>query len=48
MLALNNIKAFPGGAFGTGTVYTESVQATHLIRKVMLRMDAWMNYIMPI
>ena len=48
MLTLNDIKSFPGGAYGTGTVYTKSVQATHIIRKVMIRMDAWMNYILPI
>ncbi len=47
MVTLNEIQAIPGGAFGTGTIYTESVQATHIIRKVMIRMDAWMNYIMP-
>ena len=36
-----------GGAFGTGAIYTQSVEATHIIRKVMIRMDAWLNYIMP-
>ncbi len=47
---LENIDLSPlqiGGAFGTGAIYTQSVQATHIIRKVMIRMDAWMNYIMP-
>jgi multidrug resistance efflux pump len=37
----------PGGAGGNAAIYTESVQATHLIRKVMIRMDAWLNYIRP-
>jgi multidrug efflux pump subunit AcrA (membrane-fusion protein) len=37
----------PGGAVGTGAIYTESAQATHLIRRVMVRMQAWMNYLMP-
>ena len=37
----------PGGALGTGAVYTDSVKATHVIRKVMMRMQAWMNYINP-
>ena len=37
----------PGGAYGSGAIYTNSVKATHIIRKVMLRMEAWMNYIMP-
>lgn len=47
IVALNNIKDLPGGAFGTGAIYTESVEATHVIRKIMIRMDAWMNFIMP-
>jgi multidrug resistance efflux pump len=37
----------PGGAAGTAAVYTDSVAATHIIRKVMMRMEAWMNYIKP-
>ena len=37
----------PGGALGTGAIYTDSVKGTHIIRKVMLRMTAWMNYIIP-
>jgi len=37
----------PGGAIGTATVYTDSVAATHIIRKVMMRMEAWLNYIKP-
>jgi len=37
----------PGGAVGTGAIYTGSAQATHLIRRVMVRMQAWMNYLMP-
>ncbi|MEA3303808.1 MAG: biotin/lipoyl-binding protein [Pseudomonadota bacterium] len=37
----------PGGAIGTAAIYTESVTATHVIRKVMVRMEAWMNYLKP-
>ena len=37
----------PGGAIGTAAIYTDSVAATHVIRKVMMRMEAWMNYITP-
>jgi multidrug resistance efflux pump len=37
----------PGGAGGSAAIYTNSVQATHLIRKVMIRMDAWLNYVRP-
>ena len=41
------VLALPGGADGTAAIYTESVRATHVIRKVMIRMDALMNYLMP-
>ena len=42
-----NLAAIPGGAAGTAAIYTESVEATHVIRKVMVRMEAWMNYLKP-
>jgi hypothetical protein len=35
----------PGGSVGTAAIYTKSVEATHVIRKVMVRMEAWMNYL---
>jgi len=37
----------PGGAAGTAAIYTDSVAATHIIRRVMIRMEAWLNYIKP-
>ena len=37
----------PGGSVGNAAIYTESVTATHIIRKVMIRMDAWLNYLLP-
>lgn len=37
----------PAGAGGTAAIYTTSVQPTHIIRKVMIRMDAWLNYVVP-
>ncbi len=37
----------PAGAGGTAAIYTGSVQPTHVIRKVMIRMDAWLNYLRP-
>jgi multidrug resistance efflux pump len=37
----------PGGAVGTAAIYTDSVAATHIIRRVMIRMEAWLNYIKP-
>lgn len=39
--------AIPGGAIGTAAIYTESVAATHIIRKVMVRMETWINYLKP-
>lgn len=41
------LNLLPGGADGTAAIYTESAGATHVIRKVMIRMDAWMNYVVP-
>lgn len=35
------------GTVGTVAIYTESVQVTHIIRKVMIRMESIMNYIVP-
>lgn len=40
--------ALPGGADGTAAIYTQSVMATHVIRKIMIRMDAWLNYLKPL
>ncbi|EEE46911.1 HlyD family secretion protein [Roseibium alexandrii] len=37
----------PGGIGGTAAIYTQTAGATHLIRKVMIRMDAWLNYVRP-
>jgi multidrug efflux pump subunit AcrA (membrane-fusion protein) len=37
----------PGGSVGTGAIYTEAAQMTQIIRRVMIRMDMWMNYILP-
>jgi len=35
----------PGGAMGTAAVYTDTFQSVHVIRKVMVRMDTWLNYV---
>ncbi|WP_283424786.1 hypothetical protein [Shimia sagamensis] len=37
----------PPGAAGTFAIYTNNVQATHVIRKVMIRMTSIMSYINP-
>ena len=34
-------------AVGTAAIYTDSVAPTHIIRRVMIRMEAWLNYIKP-
>ncbi len=34
-------------AIGTAAIYTESVTATHITRKAMVRTEAWMNYLKP-
>ena len=35
----------PGGAVGYAAIYTEHVKFTHVIRKTMVRMQAWVNYL---
>lgn len=35
----------PGGAVGTAAIYTDHVTFTHVIRRVMLRMTSWLNYL---
>jgi len=37
----------PAGAFGSAAIYTPAVQMGHVIRQVMVRMDAWLNYVVP-
>ena len=41
------LDTLPPGAAGTASIYTPSMAATHIIRKVMLRMEAIMNYVNP-
>jgi RND family efflux transporter MFP subunit len=36
------------GAYGEAAIFTSSGQATHVIRRVMLRMQAWINYLSPL
>ena len=35
------------GTVGSAAIYTSEVTVTHIIRKVMIRMDAIMNFIKP-
>lgn len=43
----NLMNTLPAGAVGTVAIYSDKGEATHIIRKVMIRMDAFMNYIIP-
>lgn len=40
-----NLALIPGGAVGTASIYTQSAAATHVIRKVMMHMETWANYL---
>ncbi|MHA1569171.1 MAG: efflux transporter periplasmic adaptor subunit, partial [Alphaproteobacteria bacterium] len=35
------------GVVGSVAIYTNSVAATHIIRKVMIRMESILNYLNP-
>ena len=35
----------PAGAVGQATIFTEEFGQSHVIRKIMLRMDTWLNYV---
>lgn len=40
-------RGLPSGALGSVAIYTSEVKAAHIIRRVMIRMEAWMNYLNP-
>jgi multidrug resistance efflux pump len=37
----------PGGAYGQAALYSEHFHHVAVMRKILLRMAAWMNYIFP-
>jgi len=37
----------PGGAFGQAAIYSEHAHHIAVMRKILLRMSAWMNYLFP-
>jgi multidrug resistance efflux pump len=41
------IEKLPGGAVGSAAIYTDNAKPTHIIRRVMLRMESWLNYLLP-
>ena len=43
----NVLKRLPAGSTGDVAIFTEHVKASHVIRRVMLRMSAILNYINP-
>jgi len=38
----------PGGAYGQAAVYSDHAEHFAIIRKILLRMSSWMNYIYPL
>ena len=42
------MNSLPAGAVGSVAIYSGKGQATHVIRKVMIRMDAYLNFISPL
>lgn len=41
-------RTLPTGAAGTAAIYTGKFETSYMIRRVMMRMDAWLAYILPI
>lgn len=40
-------KLIPGGAFGQTAIYSDHFHHVAIMRKILLRMSAWMNYLFP-
>jgi len=38
----------PGGAYAQAAIYSEHAHHLALLRKILLRMSAWMNFIFPL
>lgn len=38
----------PGGSFGQAAIYTEHFHHVGIMRKILLRMASWMNYVFPL
>lgn len=41
-------RSLPSGAVGTAAIYTGDFAVSYMIRRVMMRMDAWLAYILPV
>ncbi len=40
--------SLPTGAVGTAAIYTGEFEVSYMIRRVMMRMDSWLAYILPV
>jgi len=38
----------PGGAYAQAAIYSEHAHHLAILRKILLRMSSWMNYIFPL
>jgi hypothetical protein len=41
------VRRLPAGATGTAAIYTDHVKVSHIIRRVLLRQVAIINYVNP-
>lgn len=41
------VNKLPGGAFGQSAIYSQHMHHVAIMRKIILRMNAWMNYLFP-
>ena len=41
------VNQLPGGSYGQAAVYSDHFHHVAVMRKVLLRMAAWMNYVFP-
>jgi hypothetical protein len=48
MALIDEMGKLPGGATGTAAIYTESSKFSHMIRKVILRLEMWLNFVSPV
>jgi hypothetical protein len=48
LVLIDEFGKLPGGATGTAAIYTESAQFSQVIRKVIIRLEMWMNYVNPL
>ena len=44
---LKDDMTLPAGATGEATIFTEAFGSAHVFRKIMLRMDTWLNFVKP-